>query len=360
MRFGLALAALAAFNVPLLAKDDSADTVAKFLAGLAVPAAPVDTATADNPWIVHSTELDRAWQRADQQLSAIAQWAPDFIGNAYQDNNTVFYMFSGPDILYAHALFPNARTYILCGNEPVGAVPDLSKIPPEILPVALANVRKSLESVLNWSFFITKNMKTDLTQPQLSGTLPLLYVFLARARCTINSVTPVAIDRNGNLAEGSKGETPGVRIAFTGPSGLSQTLYYFCTDLSDDGVKSKPGLLKFCEAQGPGTSLLKAASYLMHGASFSRIRDFLLARSQLIVQDDSGIPLRFFDGQKWTIRFCGQYLGPIETFKQYYQPDLADAYAHTAAPAPLPFGFGYQWQPNRSAVMILRIIEVRS
>jgi hypothetical protein len=268
----------------------------------------------------------------------------------------MFYMFSGPDFLYAHAFFPNARTYIFCGNEPIGAPPDLSRIPPATLPVALANVRKSLESVLNWSFFITKNMKTDLTRPELSGTLPLLYVFLARTGCTIESVTTVTIDRDGNVSEGEKGATPGVRIVFTsapGASSSSQTLYYFYSDLSDDGVKETPGFLRFCEKQGQGVSLVKAASYLMHESGFSRVRDFLIGNSSLIVQDDSGIPLRFLAERNWDIRYCGQYTGPIETFKKYWQQDLADNYARQVC-LPLPFGFGYQWQPDRSDVMIAR------
>jgi hypothetical protein len=328
------------------------DTTANYLAGLAVPAAAVDAPESDSPWIVHSRELDRAWKRTDQQqLPAIEHWIPDFIGPANGDISTMFYMFSGPDFLYAHAFFGNARTYILCGTEPVGAIPNLSSIPPQELAGTLANLRSSLESVLNWGFFITKNMKLDLTRTQLSGTLPVLYVSLARAGCTINSVALVTLDRAGDVSENVKGETPGARISITSSSGLSQTVYYFSTDLSDDGIKSKPGFLRFCEKQGHGVSLLKAASYLMHENGFSLVRDFLLTRSDVLVQDDSGIPLRFFEEDNWSLRYCGRYVGPINVFNKYWQSDLADAYARVT-PAPLPFSFGYQWQPNRSDLLI--------
>jgi len=324
---------------------------------MAAPALTADTRDEQNPWLIHAHELDRAWQSTEQrQLPAIAGWAPDFLGAIYRDTGTMFYMFSGPDFLYAHALFANAHTYILCGTEPVGAVPDLDTIPPPELPATLANLRASLESVLNWSFFITKNMKVDLNRTQLSGTLPILYVFLARTGYTIESVTPVTVDRDGNLSDSGKGETAGARISMTSSSGLSQILYYFCTDLSDDGIKAKPGFLRFCEKQGRGVSLLKAASYLMHEFGFSRVREFLLAQSDAIVQDDSGIPLRFFDDQNWTIRYCGRYVGPINVFKQYWQPDLAGAYSRVF-PSPLPFSFGYQWQPNRSDLMIATRLE---
>ncbi len=313
-----------------------------------------------NPWIVHSEELDRAWsERTNRQLAAIAGWAPNNLGRAYESSGTMFYMFSGPDFLYAHAFFPDAHTYILAGNEPVGPLPDPAKIPPNDLAPALANIRKSLESVLNWSFFITKNMKVDLTQPQLSGTVPLLYLFLARAGCTIESVTPVTVDSAGNVIDGigekeSGRNTPGVRISFRSHSAATaQILYYFCTDLSDDGIKSTPGLIRFCEKQGRGVSLLKAASYLMHEPGFSRVREFLLDHSDTIVQDDSGIPFRFFveNGDAWNLQLSGPYAGPIDIFKQYYQPDLANAFATTPG-SPLPFGFGYNWAATKSNLMV--------
>jgi hypothetical protein len=339
-------------RLPLSAATDSnPDTTAKYLAGLAVPATAADSPSNNSTWAAHSSALDEAWKRfQDHQLPAIATWAPQFLGPAYQSQGTMFYMFSGPDFLYAHAFFPNASTYILCGVEPIGQIPDLVAIAPEHLPGALANLRKSMESSLNWSFFITKNMKADLNQPQLSGTLPILYVFLARTNCTIESVTRVALDRSGTLVEEGKGETAGVKIVFMSTERGPQTLYYFCSDLSDDGIKSRPNFMKFCEQQGEGASLLKAASYLMHEGGFERVREFLLRQSPIVVQDDSGIPFRYFD-PKWELRLCGQYAGPIETFKQHYQPDLAQAYAVTPH-EPLPFGFGYQWQPNRSNLMI--------
>jgi hypothetical protein len=69
------------------------------------------------------------------------------------------------------------------------------------------------------------------------------------------------------------------------------------------------------------------------------------------VQDDSGIPIKFFDDAKWNIRYCGNYLEPIPTFKQYWQPDLAKNYA-ASSPAPLGFGYGYEWQPKRSSLIV--------
>lgn len=332
-----------------LAADQMADATAKFLAGLPVNGTPLESyASLKN----HAADLDHAWKQFDErQLAKIRAWAPEALGPAYHDTAPMYYMFSGPDFLYANAFFPNASTYILCGTEPVGAIPDITKIPSHALPSALANLRKSLDSVLSWSFFITKNMKVDLRQQQLSGTLPVLYVFLARAGCTINSVELVALDKSGAFVPEGKGTTSGVRILFTGAAGQSQTLYYFTTDLADWAINVNPNFGKFCEQQGQGLTLLKAASYLMHSDNFSKVRGYLLAHSKIILQDDSGIPYRFFPKDKWDVHFYGRYQGTIKRFPKNAQLDLAKDNVAAAPPA-LPFSFGYQWQPSRSSLIV--------
>jgi hypothetical protein len=209
---------------------------------------------------------------------------------------------------------------VLAGLEPVGAIPDVMHLPPGTLFSSLANLRKSLNSVLNFSFFITKDMKVDLGQNQLSGTLPILYVFLERAGCKIDSVDRVWLDKAGTLST-NKAATSGVKIVFFNPGGAPQTLYYFETNLANDGIKSQPGFIKFCDGLGTGRSLVKAASYLMHLGEFTMVRDFLLAHCSTIVEDDSGIPIKDFDKAKWTLRYFGNYSGPIDIFKQHNQPD---------------------------------------
>lgn len=326
------------------------DHQARFLAGLTVDATELEPLAREPAWQDHAAAFHRAWlDLEERQLSKIRLWMPAMLNHIYQDPSPLFYAFSGPDFLYANAFYPNAQTYILCGKEPVGPLPDVAALDPQARASALGNMRTALNAILSFSFFITKDMKNDLSQTQLSGTVPVLYVFLARAGCRITGAELVRLDAAGNLTEG-KG-TPGVKIGFIGRTGAAQTLYYFSSDLSNWGIKSSPGFIAFCKKHGKGNAFVKAASYLMHMDEFTSVRDFLLGDVRHVIQDDSGIPLKYFAPDRWAVSLYGSYPGPIELFKEHFQTDLDLAYK-TAVSGDLPFGFGYQWRPGISSLIV--------
>jgi hypothetical protein len=209
-----------------------------------------------------------------------------------------------------------------------------------------------MSSILSFSFFITKHMKTDLRAGEASGTLPLLYVFLARSGKTIRDVGLITLDETGavHFAGESTGRNPtrGVRIKFAGSDGVEKTLYFFSTDLSNSGVRAS-GFLKFCATLAPGNSLIKSASYLLHAGNFSVVRDFLLNNSATIIQDDSGIPLGDYDARKWKFSPFGRYAGPISEFPNRYQPKYAELFQHSQ---PIDFGIGYRWRSHESNLLL--------
>jgi hypothetical protein len=170
-----------ALQAPL--RHATVNDTARILAGMPVAddssLLPLEQSAA---WQQHAHFFDEAWTRlAARQFTGIRDWEVNYLPDATQPLRVVFYMFSGPDLLYAQQFFPNAGTYILAGTEPIGPVPDLTRFAGPTLDPVLQNLQKSLNSVLNFSFFITKDMKTDLQNEQLKGTLPIFYVFLARA-----------------------------------------------------------------------------------------------------------------------------------------------------------------------------------
>ncbi|HEX8296450.1 MAG TPA: hypothetical protein VF593_09130 [Chthoniobacteraceae bacterium] len=327
----LFLSALPAFSQQPVTVDETA----RFLAGLPVTGglAPL---TQEAAWKSHAAAIDKAWAKKEAaQLGPIRGWMGAHAPQHQRSSAPMFYMFSGPDFLYANTFFPNARTYVLCGLEPVGQVPNLAALPPASLYGELGALRQSMSTIISFHYFITKDMRAELTRGQLGGTLPILYVFLARLGATV-------IDTNYVTSP-----APGVKITFNRGHG-TQTLYYFKTDLSNGGGSGK--FLNWCAAQGSGSSLLKAASYLMHGDGFSNVRRFLLENSRVLVQDDSGIPLRAFP-KGWNVRMYGRYVQHSEMFGKYHQKDLQAIFENNPPP-PLGFAFGYHWQKDRGILML--------
>lgn len=332
----------------------TADDTARVLAGLAPSAgSPLEPLTREAAWQSHAKYFDKAWGDLDtRQLSKIKAWSAKHVPSR---KPVLFYMFSGPDFLYADAFFEGASTYVLSGLEPVGEIPDLVALPPRALGGELRGLQRSLNSVLSFSFFITKKMKTELRDGRLTGTLPILYTFLARSGKTVGGVALVSLNPDGTVTPLAgaleKGANPGAKITFSAGSGPEQTLYYFSTDLSNWGLKTS-GFLAFCKGLGQGDSFVKSASYLMHSDNFSTVRDFVVANTATLVQDDSGVPLRFLDETDWRITAFGRYLTPIGIFpRKTYQPKMRDLFAKGRA-EPLDFGIGYRWRPNESNLLL--------
>ncbi len=343
----LALSAAPAAHTQTASPDDTA----RFLAGLPVSdASPLATLAHDPIAKQHAAYFDTAFGNLEKnQLSKIRAWSAATLTDP---KPILFYIFGGPDFLYADAFFPQATTYVLSGLESVGQVPDLMKMPRWSALQGLRSIEGSLRSVLSVSYFVTVDMFRDLNSSPINGTLPILYVFLARSGKTIHSVEQVHLDDQGALQPGDAAQpfnpARGVKIEFSDKSGPRKTLYYFSGNIADDRPKNNL-LLLFCKSLGEGDSFIKSASFLLHMPRFSQVRSLILSNSVSILQDDSGVPLSYFDPASWKLRAFGRYLMPI--FPAYYQPKLTEFYERTQ-PDPLNFGVGYRWRPNESNLLL--------
>ncbi|MDZ4401697.1 hypothetical protein [Prosthecobacter sp.] len=345
------LVALLVLVQTAFAEPPTPNDQARFLAGLPQEGSPLANLATRGEFNSHAKELDASWADAEErQLRPIREWASLGLPEAVSDTAPLLYVFSGPDFLHAHTFFPNASTYVLAAVEPVGLPPDVTKLSEGELGASLRNLRNTLNASLSFSFFITADMKRDLQATKLTGTLPVLYVFLARCGCHIQSVENVWLDAEGKVLTDKETKTPGARITFLGTKGQPQTLYYFAANIASWALKQDASFLRFCDSLGMVNGFTKSASYLMHLSEFTTIRDYLLTHCHTITQDDSGIPWSDFPRDTWDVRAFGWYPGPIALFKQHYQPDLAEYYRHNEVPM-IPFGIGYQWRPKQSTLI---------
>lgn len=355
MAVGLMLAA------PVSAQELKPNDMARFLAGLPPSAgSPAADAARQGTWKRHAEAMDSAWANIEKrQLSKIRTWSASELANP---SPVLYYMFSGPDFLYANTFFPSATTYVMAALEPSGPQPALGRRRSESLGYAFAQLRSSLNSILNYSFFRTREMRTTLGDNAFSGTLPILYIFLARTGKHIDEVTFHDIDEDGKLVASGEGRPKGaasvVKILFTASDLKQRTLYYVQTDLSNGGWR-KSGFKAFSDTFEPGDALIKSASYLLHSGAFSDVREYILSRSKRLLQDDSGIPVTYFKSDEWTLRPYGRYLGPIALFPSNYQTRLADLFRKEKPPR-IDFGIGYRFRANESNILVTDKMAVRA
>jgi hypothetical protein len=154
---------------------------------------------------------------------------------------------------------------------------------------------------------------------------------------------------------GMRNAAHGVKIVFAGADARIRTLYYFGTNIANDGFKAS-GFAKFCDRFGTGDAFIKSASYLLHSNGFSDVRNFLLRHAVQVLQDDTGIPVGYFAPDKWQLRPFGRYTGPIAMFARNYQPRLTQLF-QKGRTEPLDFGLGYQWRVLGSNLLLATRLE---
>ena len=245
------------------AQSANANDTARLLAGMQpAPGSSLLALTKERTWQQHANRLNALFAQVEnRQLARIRSWSPAKITTP---SPVLFYMFSGPDFLYANAFFPNATTYVMSGLEPTGPVPDLTKLSRDSLAYGLRGIEGSLSSILTYSFFQTIDMRRTLAARSMPGTLPILYVFLARAGKVIRDVSLVRVDEDGAVhiddggASADAKSIRGVKVDFVGDDARQQTLYYFTVNIENDGFKNSGFMHFFASASALATHLSKA------------------------------------------------------------------------------------------------------
>ncbi|MBN1532861.1 MAG: hypothetical protein JXA20_09380 [Spirochaetes bacterium] len=321
-------------------EDRLLDETARVMAGLEIPdSSPLHAATLTPAYLKYRAQMDASWSGfLSENMESISRWRNDAIGDRY--GPTVFYPFSGPDILHPLLFYPGARDILMFGLESPGGVPEAAKLAPAELCRQLAGLPVALDFTLQHAFFVTSDMMQKVGRNRFCGITGIMMFFLSRGGYRVVRAGPVSIDRDGKLLHGpAAGWTvKGVEIVFR-KGGERRRLRYFQLDIGDASPKLGR-FLAFCSTYPPFTTIIKSASYLMHNRDYSRIRAAVLERSESILQDDTGIPFRYLNNKKWKLSCYGRYHAPIPVFHNYLQRDLKE-HCDKLSAGPLPFSYGY-------------------
>jgi hypothetical protein len=310
----------------------------------------------------HISAFGKRWDEMEKnRLSIMRKWAKEELYPKVDENLNTFYPFSGPDFLHVVQFYPNSKKYMFLANEMVGEVPAFDKMTQPQVMAYLQSIERALGDIFKRSYFITSYMGSQI--PAVKGVIPVFMVFFARTGHQLLNVEFITVDAAGNAVPRNQrpNGVSGVRFTFC-PAGKSddiRTLEYFNTDISDSGpngtggLKARPEFVKYIESFGPANTFVKAASYLMHYETFSKIKNLTIAKSASLLQDDTGIPYRFL-ASGFQPNLYGKYTIPIKNFSAsaHYQKDLAKLYADSAKVKSLPFSLGYHWQDLNQNYML--------
>lgn|GEM_PF-1972927 len=238
---------------------------------------------------------------------------------------SVFYPFGGPDIIHPLILFPDAKTYVLVGMEPVGkALSDANK----------NDAQENIRSLLGRGYFVTSAMAKMFKEKSGVRSAIALQILLMGGKITEDTlIDPHTASINFEW----KGES---RVVLYSKQNLAENLEGLFDLLKKHNVSH--------------ACLLKSSSYSLHKKLFSNLKDKIVNHFPLIVQDDTGIPFKDLK-DNFDVEFFGRYRAPYGVeFRGFEQPDLRKIFASTKNIPSLNFCFGYGCARVEANMMIAK------
>lgn len=351
-------------NIP--SGKDLYNETARFFAGREIPeTSKIHSYTKSNFYINYKKEILSGWNKFQKpNLDRIKKWWGG--AGPVKYSRKVLYPFSGPDIINALAFFPDGGEFYLFGLEQPGTAPDPHAMSANAITAGLTGIKISLGTIFYYNFFKTNSMAVELVNNSFNSIAGLMIFFLSLNEYEILDINRIALDADGMETAGIPSDNsiawenppksqrvPGIEIVFKKNGGLPRKVKYFMVNILDSSLAfNAPKFLPYLTSQGPFSTIIKSASYLMHNdkAKFTKIRSAILESSDLIVQDDSGIPLRYFPSSHWKVQLHGYYDRPIDLFSNSLQKDLREAMKKYSTGV-LPFSYGYHFKEGESNLL---------
>lgn len=297
----------------------------------------------------HMAFTDTSWRRTtDSMLTPIANWIKTEKITDTSDNGLCFYPLSGPDFLFGNAFFPYAKNYVLLGLEPKGKLCDFRTLKEEQYKKYFVGIRQSMKYLNKAGYFVTSHMSGDFTRAQLNGMVHMMLYMMARTNHPICDVYDIYLDADGKevrITDGMKvADTAivGAKIEFLSPDRtVKKAAYYFKLNASDEHLDHHPEFAQFVDGFGTNrVAYMKSASCVLQNTPFSVMRNLVL-NSNKILQDDTGVPYKYFDKEKMDIELYGKYSMVIDDLSWCMQRELKKDLQASKHYGRLPFRISY-------------------
>jgi hypothetical protein len=297
---------------------------------------------------IHTGFADTSWKRTtDSMLVPIAKWIKTEKITDAGDSSLCFYPLSGPDFLFGNAFFPYATNYVMLGLEPKGKMCDFRELKDDALKRYFDGIRKSMKYLNKAGYFVTSHMSGDFGKANLNGMVHMMLYMMARTHHTICDVYNVYIDADGNAVRMddtvkiSDTAITAVKIEFLSPDRtVKKAAYYFKLNASDEYLNNHKEFSAFVDGFGKRVSYMKSASCVLQNTNFAVMRGLVL-NSNKILQDDTGVPYKYFDKEKMDITLYGKYSMVIDDLSWCMQRELKKELEASKKYGRLPFRISY-------------------
>lgn len=329
----------------------------------------------DPVWAAHAEAMVAIWNQMDPRLEAMRAWSDQHLASAASATAPLVYPFGGPDLISAIQFFPDASLFILLGLEAPGRLPMPEEFSGKALAEDLERLRRPFHSMVESGYFVRNDIDKDLSGGHFDGLLPLILIGLVHAGQVPIGLEYVTLDPETVQVvplPPEADDASAVKVSFVDRASAdrmdearrtgrdlaederpkARSVYYFARDLSNQGLYTDDPFGRLLERQKAINVYIKGGEYLLHLPSFSNLGKLILAESQIVLQDDSGLPIRQLKSDRWNIRLFGQYSDILAAYKKWFQEDLAAAYAKSDRVEPLPFNLGYN-STNDGGCLIL-------
>jgi|GEM_PF-880269 len=339
------------------------DELSRFLSGMSVPkSSKLYKKTQTKYYKKHIYALKNFWGKVKRNtLNKVVDWQKKNVPNIHKEH-VAFYPLSGADFINLNLMYPDASNYLMVALEDPGFVPNINDLSNRRMSVGLNFIQRGLTLYGKNNYFATVVMKHRMTQNRyIKGITPIFMIFMTRMGHKIEDVKPIGIGKGGKLyflnKKGKignyKASSKGVMIHFKDRiTGKTKRLVYIKAYLDKKNLSKTTRNGKYFNGIGRTRTMMKSAIYLCHIKKYINVGQWIIKKTDVLIQDDSAIPYKYIPNT-WETKLYGNYIPmKLKRCPLSYQKDLAMEYRKRKQHLPFFFGYGILWGKNKSNLLI--------
>jgi hypothetical protein len=305
--------------------------------------------------------------------------ATPFIAKLIPKNipSMVVYPFGGGDLLGALSTYPDGTEFTTISLETASDVRKVDAIQPFKLKGELARYRSHLAKLFEKAHSRTDNLDIG-SKSDFPGQIVFSLVALEVYGYEPSSLRYFRFEPDGTLHYFDEAEIKSAvskaklqqkdpdQVVFgnmelrfkkkgADPNSKAKILRHVAFNLDDWHLKADGSLLKNLEAKGKFAAMTKAATHLLWMDNFSMIRDTILAHTDFMISDSTGVPPRFAKAAGFVQDTYGTFVGPSE----FGSPGKKDSdelvkLFKTNPHVDVPFRYGYPDADHHGHIVVTR------